>query len=132
MTPESMARALSAIFTQVLHLNVLGPGPLREGLHRAVVKADILMSNIPNGNTAIHGRGFQKLHSSLESVRKSHSELGMENSHWISFGHLGPRHHAEVAIPGAQAVQNHPLLQSHCSDHSLLGSNWTKAFNYTN
>lgn len=108
-------------------MDVAGPGSLGEGLNRAVVNPNVLMSNIFDGNTSIQRCFPQELYPLPVRLGEGHSILWMENSHWILVWHFDPGHHAEITIPGAQTVKNHPFLQTHY--HSfLLGSNWTKRF----
>lgn len=61
-------------------MNVPGPGSLREGLNRAVVKPNILMSDVPDGDTSIHRRGPQELYPVPVTWREGHAILWVENS----------------------------------------------------
>lgn len=91
-----------------------------------MVNPDILVGDVPHGNTPIHRRGPQELYPLPVVVRKGHSVLWMENRYRILVWYFGPGHHAEVAVPGAQTFENHPFLQTNCNSLFLLDSNWTE------
>lgn len=92
-----------------------------------MVLPNILVCDVPHGYTSIHRSGPEEFYPLSVMVREGHSELWMENSYRILVWYFSPGHHAEVATPGAQTVENHPFLQTNCNSSRTLGDgNWTE------
>lgn len=87
----------------VLHLHpyVSRPGSFRKGLNRAVVEPCVLLGDLTDGDTAIHGCGLLELDPGLVVLGDGHSVLRVIHSYrgLLKPDQFGPGDHAEVPFP---------------------------------
>lgn len=85
----------------LLHQYISGPGSPGEGLNRAVVNPSVLLGDVSDGDTAVHGCGLQELDPGLVGLGNGQLVLRVVHGYGdlIESDQFGPGDHGEAPFP---------------------------------